>query len=340
MVLSNLAVHRFYKHTHTVALFIFLLVVSYTAALAEGPATVADLLARINKERTSRGLPAYALSAPLTAAAQKQASDIAKTGKYSHIGSDGSTTEQRVARAGYGNAARVGENWAAYRTVDDAMKFWMTSAPHKANILHPLYRDIGIGIASTANGRTVLVLNFGLQATLSSPVAAASRNGPAGPTALAPAVPTPAARPASPDKRAPSNVVPALPTPRPGAKSADVAVTASRTSTPRPSPTRTRTSTPRPARAVTRATDVPPTVIPVPTEAVMDSEESVAAANAVDSAVQVAELVPTAAPYVPAVSALPMQAVITPFDPFAAITFGGGLLLGVLAVFKYMRPGV
>ncbi|HEX7594256.1 MAG TPA: CAP domain-containing protein, partial [Anaerolineae bacterium] len=76
-----------------------LLLVAMTAqgASAQSPDAVADLAARVNRERLARGLVPYALNAKLTAAAQAHANDIARTGNFSHTGSDGSTVFDRVA---------------------------------------------------------------------------------------------------------------------------------------------------------------------------------------------------------------------------------------------------
>ncbi len=126
----------------------------------------ADLAARINHERTSRGMIPYALNAQLHAAAQTHASDIARTGVNSHTGSDGSTVRDRVARAGYGSYSwgiRVGENWAFYPDAMTAMQMWMNSAQHTQNILHSVYREFGIGIAQAKNGATIYVVDFGAQ---------------------------------------------------------------------------------------------------------------------------------------------------------------------------------
>ena len=104
-----------------------------------------------HRERVTRGLVPYALNAKLSAAAQGQADDIAKSGKYSHSGSDGSTPTQRMQRAGYGAYSwglRVGENYAAYQDAQQVMQFWMGSPPHRANILNQAYREFGIGVCS------------------------------------------------------------------------------------------------------------------------------------------------------------------------------------------------
>jgi|GEM_PF-902414 len=139
---------------------------SPTLILAQSPDAIADLAARINRERTSRGMIPYALSAPLNAAAQAHANDISRTGVNSHTGSDGSDVRDRVARAGYGSYSwgrRVGENWAFYFDAATAMQMWMNSTPHTKNILHPVYREFGIGIATAKNGATIYVVDFGAQ---------------------------------------------------------------------------------------------------------------------------------------------------------------------------------
>ncbi len=133
---------------------------------AQAPNMAAEIAAQINHERITRGLAPLALNAKLTAAAQAHADDIGRTTRYSHTGSDGSTAPDRIARAGYGKYSwgmRVGENWAWYHSVADAMTAWMGSAPHRGNILHTLYREFGIGVAPTALGGFVYVVDFGAQ---------------------------------------------------------------------------------------------------------------------------------------------------------------------------------
>lgn len=132
---------------------------------------VADLARRINRERIVRGLTPYALNAQLTAAAQAHANDLAQSGKMrspqdGHIGTDGSTVFDRVARTNYGAYSwgrRLGENWAHYQDVATAFQMWMESTPHRANILHALYREMGIGVAPSTLGGYVFVVDFGAQ---------------------------------------------------------------------------------------------------------------------------------------------------------------------------------
>lgn len=127
---------------------------------------VADLATRLNRERIARGVAPLALNPKLTAAAQGHADDIARNRNFGHIGSDGSTATERIARAGYGKYSwgyRVGENWAHFRNVADAVAMWMDSAPHRNNILHPVLREMGIGIAAVTGGNTIYVVDFGAQ---------------------------------------------------------------------------------------------------------------------------------------------------------------------------------
>ena len=133
--------------------------------------TVTEMASRINRERIARGLTPYALNAQLSAAAQAHANDLAKSGKIrtpaeGHIGADGSNVFERVARTSYGAYSwgrRLGENWAHYRDGATAYTEWMESLPHRANILHALYREIGIGVAPSSLGGYIYIVDFGAQ---------------------------------------------------------------------------------------------------------------------------------------------------------------------------------
>lgn len=127
----------------------------------------AQLLSLINQARVSSGLVPYAVSQTLTGAAQGHALDMAQHGvSLGHAGSDGSTPTQRIVRAGYPSyswGSYVGENWAAYRTIQDSMNAWMSDQPHRSNILSSTYREIGVGIALSSDGVPILVTDFGAE---------------------------------------------------------------------------------------------------------------------------------------------------------------------------------
>ncbi|MGD8630550.1 MAG: CAP domain-containing protein [Gammaproteobacteria bacterium] len=63
---------------------------------------------------------------------------------FSHTGSDGLTVGDRVRNAGYDWSA-VGENIAAgQQTIDSVMAAWLDSPGHCANIMRPLYTELGM----------------------------------------------------------------------------------------------------------------------------------------------------------------------------------------------------
>lgn len=128
---------------------------------------VAQILARVNSLRLQNGLPPLDLSSTLTASAQRHSDDMARTGTIDHTGSDGSSIEARILAAGYGRWRDFGiwgENVYGGQTanVDTAWEFWTNSQVHRANILKPRYREVGIGVGRSANG-TYYTLNFGAQ---------------------------------------------------------------------------------------------------------------------------------------------------------------------------------
>ncbi len=135
-------------------------------AAAQGD-DAAQILARINALRQQNGLLPLALSSTLTSSAQRHSDDMARTGNIDHTGSDGSSIESRVLEAGYGhwrNFGIWGENiyGGQLANVDAAWDFWINSSVHRANILKPRYREIGIGVGRSDNG-TYYTLNFGSQ---------------------------------------------------------------------------------------------------------------------------------------------------------------------------------
>ncbi len=127
----------------------------------------ARTLTLINQARQSAGLPPLASNAQLAASAQAHANDMLQHGVgIGHGGTDGSTPAVRVVRAGYRAYSwgpYVGENWAAWQTVDISMNWWMRDAVHRDNILRPGYREIGIGIAYLPEGFPIVVTDFGAQ---------------------------------------------------------------------------------------------------------------------------------------------------------------------------------
>jgi uncharacterized protein YkwD/stress response protein SCP2 len=126
--------------------------------LARTTAHVVDLT---NRERAGAGLPALAVDARLTAAAQAHSADMVARDFYSHTDPDGGRPWDRAAAAG---AARrtVGENIACgQRSPADVVEGWMNSPGHRANILKADFTHIGVGLAGGGRAGTYWTQLFG-----------------------------------------------------------------------------------------------------------------------------------------------------------------------------------
>lgn len=115
------------------------------------------LLELINAERAKAGAPPLAFDNDLSEAAQGHSQWMLAADVFSHTGSGGSSPTQRMKAAGYvleGSWA-TGENiaWATTRAptgYQDEVKLLhtnlMNSSGHRANILNPNFREVGLGV--------------------------------------------------------------------------------------------------------------------------------------------------------------------------------------------------
>jgi LysM repeat protein len=132
-------------------------------APADADGMRAQLLSLYNQARAAYGRTALAGSGVLQTSAQGHAADCAQRGYGSHTGSDGSTSSQRIARAGYtGNV--TGENWAWARSAAEAFDMWFNQetdyGPHRSNILSARYAQVGFGVVAS-NGGYYFIADFG-----------------------------------------------------------------------------------------------------------------------------------------------------------------------------------
>ena len=132
-----------------------------TATVDDPPAPrVAATVEAHNARRADAKLPPLVAEPKLTAAATDHAKEMAKLGKMTHDGADGSTASQRVERAGY-VFRTTGENVAyGQKTVEEVMDAWMNSPGHKKNILGD-FTQIGVGVAPAADGTLYWCVDFG-----------------------------------------------------------------------------------------------------------------------------------------------------------------------------------
>ena len=147
------------------------------AQQVELAALESGVLAQLNAIRAQHGLRPLRSSPRLAAAAVQHTREMAADGYFAHESADGSAFWDRVAHfygsSGYGYWS-VGENllWSS-PSVDagGALRLWMRSPEHRANILSPTWHEIGIaavhsaGAPGTYRGRpvTIVTTDFGVR---------------------------------------------------------------------------------------------------------------------------------------------------------------------------------
>ncbi|WP_261575020.1 CAP domain-containing protein [Frankia gtarii] len=130
---------------------------------SELAAMLADVVTLTNVERGREGLAPLAVDARLAAAAEGHCRDMAARGFFAHTSPDGRTVSDRVTDLGY-RYARVAENIAAGQTTaEEVVAGWMQSPGHRANILIPQLRQIGIGHATGGEYGSYWTQVFGVQ---------------------------------------------------------------------------------------------------------------------------------------------------------------------------------
>jgi len=131
---------------------------------ARSIATIVDTLYLLtNRERTRANLTPLRRSAELSRAAELQAEQMASAEKLTHEvpGARYPTLASRLKLVGYPYRSS-GENVAeGYTSGAALMASWMTSPPHRANILSAKYTETGVGMARSKNGRVYSVQVFG-----------------------------------------------------------------------------------------------------------------------------------------------------------------------------------
>jgi uncharacterized protein YkwD len=131
------------------------------ADVMPGQAAADDLreatLCLMNAERTARGLGRLGAQALLTRAATSYARQMVRGQFFDHTSPAGTTMLVRIRSTTYlrdVSSWMVGENLAwgtgSLATPRAAVRAWMGSAEHRANLLERHFADVGIGIAAGA----------------------------------------------------------------------------------------------------------------------------------------------------------------------------------------------
>lgn len=109
------------------------------------PDLEAQMLVLVNAERRSAGLPPVQPDPKLTEVAREHSEDMFARGYFSHYTPEGKDLEDRLRNAHIGYLT-AGENLALAPTLYTAHTGLMHSPGHRANILRPQFRRLGIGI--------------------------------------------------------------------------------------------------------------------------------------------------------------------------------------------------
>ncbi len=114
-----------------------------------------EVATRINQQRAAVGLVPLAVDVRLVAASRRHSQDMADNGVLSHTGSDGSTPRTRMLEAGYptpsGETAGAG-HYTPAMIVDG----WMNSSGHRAILLDPGNRHVGVGYVGNPQATSFL----------------------------------------------------------------------------------------------------------------------------------------------------------------------------------------
>ena len=108
------------------------------------------MIALVNAARAQHGLQPVAAAAPLGQAARAHSTDMGQRGYFGH-GGRGTSFMQRILRqprtAGFncfGETIAYGAGSGAAPAA--IVRQWMASPPHRATLLDPRFRRIGVGI--------------------------------------------------------------------------------------------------------------------------------------------------------------------------------------------------
>ena len=152
-------------------------------AAPAGPSAIlsayeSEVVRRINSIRSSRGRRPLRVSRQLSAAAAFHTNQMGLRGFFEHESANGAEFWQRIARfypTLSGRSWSVGENivWGSPDlSAAAAVREWMNSPPHRANILSREWREIGLGGAHFASAPgafrggsvTIVTADFGTRA--------------------------------------------------------------------------------------------------------------------------------------------------------------------------------
>ncbi len=128
-----------------------LMILASVLVLLGPPAAAQDVAGRteaaldwINSYRAKAGRAPLRLSRRLEAVAAHHARDMARSGFFGHVGSDGGDVADRARRAGYAHCY-IAENIArGQRDMASVLSGWARSRGHRRNLLSPQVRGVAL----------------------------------------------------------------------------------------------------------------------------------------------------------------------------------------------------
>ena len=122
------------------------------AVLAYNERFVAELIELTNVERVKAGLAPVKRQDDLSRAARWQAEDMASGNYFDHKDHLGRHIEPRLPDFGYVGYCALGENIAGGQTSPaEVVAGWMKSPGHRANLLNPDFREVGVAYVHAPN---------------------------------------------------------------------------------------------------------------------------------------------------------------------------------------------
>ena len=135
-----------------------LIMAAPTASAIDHRSSADHALALVNQKRVEAGCSSLRSASKLQSPAEQQSRDQATRNRSGHDGANGSSARSRLSGRGY---SRWAENVAQFQSAQAAVKFWSTSAKHRANMLNCAFKDTGLSVASSTTGQLYWTQTFG-----------------------------------------------------------------------------------------------------------------------------------------------------------------------------------
>ncbi|MEL4105387.1 SafA/ExsA family spore coat assembly protein [Oscillospiraceae bacterium WX1] len=124
----------------------------YIPSIDDVKALEQQVIDLVNRNRVSAGLAPLAANWELSRVARYKSQDMINKGYFGHTSPTYGSPFKMMEEFGIHFTA-AGENIAyGQRSPQEVMNAWMNSPGHRANIMSPIYNQIGVGVAKASNG--------------------------------------------------------------------------------------------------------------------------------------------------------------------------------------------